>query len=148
MKTIAVPTTPATSTDISAYDMRGIVKASAQVRLLAGGAALVALAGCASPPYQGKYAWSEGWRKAEVVAVQTVADMERPRFYTCVRSMSAEQLATTKFALVKYQEMSRTQRHAVPLSIGDALAPGDGVYIQANDCHTPVVRQSAGTRAD
>lgn len=29
------------------------------------------LTACASTVYEGKHGWSEGWRKAEVVAVQT-----------------------------------------------------------------------------
>lgn len=50
-------------------------------RLLASSVASVALASCANTN-EGKYAWSEGWRKAEVVAVQTAAEMERPRSTT------------------------------------------------------------------
>lgn len=101
-------------------------------RSVGGATALLALVGCASTPYEGKYEWSEGWREAEVIAVQTAADMERPRFYTCVRNATPEQLATTKFAVVKYRQMSRTQRRAVPLQAGEAVAVGESVYIKAS----------------
>lgn len=108
-------------------------------RYVGGATAMLALVGCASAPYEGKYEWSEGWRKAEVIAVQTAADMERPRFYTCVRNAAPEQLATAKFAVVKYRQMSRTQRRAVPLLAGEAVTVGETVYIKATDCSTPLV---------
>lgn len=107
---------------------------------------LVALAGCASPRYEDKYAWSEGWRKAEVVSVQTAAELERPRFYTCVRNAGAEQSATTSFAVVKYRQFSRTQRWAVPVEPGHALAAGQAVYVKVDDCSTQPVAADGGRR--
>ena len=100
------------------------------------------LTGCAATVYEGKYDWNEGWRKAEVVAVQTAAEMERPRFFTCVRQASPEQLATTRFAVVKYREMSRTQRRAIPLQPGDSAAIGESVYIKVGDCQAALVHRA------
>lgn len=77
---------------------RSLMKAVRAPFYLAGA---LLLTGCASTVYEGKYDWSEGWRKAEVVAVKTAAEMERPRFYTCVRTATPEQLASTRFAVVK-----------------------------------------------
>jgi hypothetical protein len=114
---------------------------------LAGAISLSVLGGCASVVYEGKYDWSEGWRSAEVVAVQTAAEMERPRFHKCVRTATPEQLASTRFAVVKYRHMSRTQRRAVPLEAADKVAPGDPVYFKEGDCNTPLVHRAAGTRA-
>lgn len=68
--------------------------------------------------------------------------MDRPRYYNCVRNASPEQLATTRFAVVKYRQMSRTQRRAVALQAHDKVAPGDAVYVKADDCKTPLVHQS------
>ena len=110
-----------------------------RTRLLAAGLALLAVTGCASAPYEGEYAWTDGWRKGEVVFVQTAAEMKRPWFYTCVRSASAEQLSTTKFAVVEYREMSRTHRHAVPLQAGDTFAAGEPVYVKVDECSAPLV---------
>jgi hypothetical protein len=115
--------------------------------LLASCMALLALSGCVSAPYEGKYAWSEGWRKAEVVAIQTAAEMERPRFYTCVRRTPAEQLTTTKFAVVKYRQMSLTQRHAVPLRAGDKVAAGEKVFVKVDGCSTPLVHQAPSSQS-
>lgn len=107
---------------------------------------LVALAGCASSLYEGKYEWSEGWRKGEVIKVQTAAEMERPRFYECVRNASPQQLATGTFAVVKYKRMSRTQRRAVPLQPGEKVRVGDAVYVKVDDCTTQLVARTAGAR--
>ena len=114
---------------------------------LAGIVSLFALSGCASVADDGKYAWSEGWRKAEVVAVQSAAEMERPRYYNCVREASPEQLATTRFAVVKYRQMSRTQRRAVPLGGDDRVAVGDSVYVKLGDCSTPLDSASPSLRS-
>jgi hypothetical protein len=113
---------------------------------LVGALALFTLGGCASVVYEGKYPWSDGWRSAEVVAVQTAAEMERPRFHKCVRNASLEQLATTRFAVVKYRHMSRTQRRAIPLQSGQFFTPGDLVYVKVADCGAPVVPRQAGPR--
>lgn len=101
-----------------------------------GGALL--LTACASTVHEGKYLWSEGWRKAEVVAVQTAAEMERPQFYTCVRTATPEQLATARFAIVKYRQVSRTQWRAVPLQPADKVSSGDAVYVKVDDCTAPI----------
>lgn len=92
------------------------------------------LTACASTVYEGQYAWSEGWRKAEVVAVQTAAEMERPQFYACVRTATPEQLATARFAIVKYRQVPRTQWRAVPLQPADRVSSGDVVYVKVDDC--------------
>ena len=129
-------TTPGTNTEIM---RRERLKAGCLTRLLAASVAIVVLAGCASAPYEGKYVWSEGWREGEVVAVQAAGEMARPRFYTCVRRASAEQVASTKFAVVKYRQMSRTRRLAVPLRPNDTVAPGQPVYVKVDDCATPPI---------
>lgn len=110
---------------------------------LAAGMALLALSGCATTPYEGKYAWSEGWRKAEAVAVQTAGEMRRPSFHTCVRNASPEQISTTKFAIVKYRQVSRTHTRAVPLQPADQVAPGQAVYVKVDDCTTPIAAASS-----
>lgn len=121
------------------------MKTVGSVSQLASGLALFALAACASAPYEGKYAWSDGWRETEVVGVQTAAQMVRPQVYTCVRSTSTEQLATTKFAVVKYRRMSRVQRRAVPLQVDDKVAVGQKVFVKVNDCNTLLIHQSPHT---
>lgn len=72
-------------------------------------AAGLVLPGCAATVYEGKYDWSDGWRSAEVVEIASASEMERPRFYDCVRRASPEQLATTKFAVVVQIHVSLTE---------------------------------------
>lgn len=109
--------------------------------------AAILSSGCAATVYDGKYEWNEGWRAAEVVEVATASEMERPRFYDCVRQATPEQLATTKFVVVKYRSMSRTQRRAVPLAEGQTLRAGDPVLVRADKCDAAVARQRAGAAA-
>lgn len=106
---------------------------------LALGISLLALIGCASTSYEGKYPWRQGWRKAEVVAVQTAAEMERPNFFTCIRTATPEQRLTATFATVQYRQMLRTQRRAVRLQPTHKVFPGDLVYIKVDDCTALIV---------
>lgn len=106
----------------------------------------VLLGGCAATVYEGKYQFNEGWRAAKVVEVLSASEMERPRFYDCVRDSSAEQLASTKFAVVKYRNMSRTQRRAVPLAPGQAFLAGETVYVQVGRCDVPLVRRTSAPK--
>lgn len=99
------------------------------------GSMIVVLAGC-STVYEGRYDWQEGWRKAEVIDVVLASEMERPRFYECVRQAQPHQLASTRFAVVRYREMSRTRRRAVPLQPRTAVREGDAVYVRVTDCAT------------
>ena len=115
-------------------------------RLAACTLCILSLAGCASTLYEGKYAWSEGWRKGEVVAVRTAAELERPRFYTCVRNASPEERAGANFAIVKHRAMSRTHRRAVLLQPGREGAAGDAVYVKADDCNAPLVLRASADR--
>lgn len=112
---------------------------------LSAGAGLL-LAGCATV-YEGKYGWRDGWREGEVVRVQTASEMDRPRFYRCVRQATAEQLTSTRFVEVKYRQMSRANFSAVPLGAGQSVRPGDLVYVKVGDCKTPVVpRRTVSTQ--
>ena len=113
-------------------------------QLLALCAAGALLTGCATV-YEGKYAWSEGWRAAEVVEVTTAAQMERPRFYECVRNATPQQAASDEFAVVKYRQVHGSKLRAVALQPGQSFAPGDFVYVMAGNCSTPLVRRQIGT---
>jgi hypothetical protein len=104
------------------------------------------LSGCASTVYEGKYDWADGWRAAEVVEVTTAAEMERPRFYECVRKATLQQAESGKFVVVKYRQMSRSQRRAIPLQPSQSFAPGDTVYVKAGDCGTPLVTREGEPR--
>lgn len=111
---------------------------STPLRLLAVWGVIVLVTRCATV-YEGKYAWSEGWRAAEAVEVTAASEIERPRFYDCVRTAAPEQLANSKFAVVKYREMSRTNRRAILVQPDQSFARGDLVCVKADDCLTPLV---------
>lgn len=120
-----------------------IVKAVPNARLLAASTAILALAGCASTSYESRFAWSDGWRKAEVVKVTTAAQMERPGFYTCVRRATPEQLAAGRFAVVEYRQALRAHVYAVPMGPGNKVSVGDAVYVKLGQCSTRFDEQLA-----
>lgn len=108
-------------------------------------AACLLLPACATV-YEGKYAWSDGWRAAEVVQVTTAAQMERPHFHECVRKAAPGTAGASTFVVVEYRRMARKQSRAVPLQAGQSFAPGDLVYVDADDCSTPLVSRKGEPR--
>lgn len=101
----------------------------------------VALGGCATSD-EGPFAWSEGWRKGEVVEVVKPADMERPRFYKCAREADAQEFKSD-FVVVKYLERGRAKRTAVPAPPGQRMQQGDYVYVNLGDCRLPAVARAS-----
>lgn len=112
------------------------------IKLLVIGA--LALLSCATVSAE-KFAWRDGWREAEVVDVLLGSEMARPHFFKCSRPATAEQLATTRYAIVKYRSMSRVRKRAVPLEPSATFARGDALYVNVTDCSTVPVRRA--TRA-
>ena len=118
------------------------------LRTLTAALGVLASAGCATAPFEGKYAWSEGWRKGQVVAVQKPSELQRPSFYNCVRNASLEQRATGRVAVVKYRQTPRRRLHAVFLQPDDKVAAGDDVYVKVDACETALVQQAGPARPD
>ena len=95
------------------------------------------LGGCATTD-EGPFAWSQGWRKGEVLDVVKPASMARPRFFRCIREADPAQLQSD-FLVVKYLQMGRARQTAVPAPADGHLRQGDLVYVNLEDCHLPVV---------
>lgn len=119
-----------------------MVKRWAQFRISA--AVLLAsfiTAGC-STIYTGKYNFSEGWREGQIESIGNAASIAAPQFSDCRRSLTAEQLNASPFALVKFKRLGRTQRRVVPLMADAAkLRPGDFVYMDISSCEVLLVRR-------
>lgn len=105
-------------------------------------AAAWVVSGCAATAYEGKYDFSDGWRKAEVIEVSPASDLERPDFFTCVRQADPQQRSGGQFVVMKYLRMGKAVQHAQPLQPGQRWSPGDRVYVNLSDCKGEIVARS------
>ena len=109
--------------------------------------AWVALAGCASQPFDGKYSFSEGWRKGTVLRIEQGASVERPQFWSCLRHEPAAATATRSYVVVEYHQASHHRKHLVAAPADVQLRPGDKVYVNAAECENAIVRRDSGGEA-
>ena len=102
-----------------------------------------AATGCAAV-YDGKYAFSSGWRRATVASVVPGALLEHPRSWECARGLSSADLASRTYAVVWYVSAHSKSYFAVELPSTQApLAPGSLVYVNVFDCGQPPVTRAA-----
>lgn len=123
--------------------MNATERASATASLLARIVliALTAMLGACATVDDGPFAWSKGWRQGEVLEIAKPAQMERPRFFRCIRDADPRE-TDAAFLVVKYLQRGRAQRTAVRAPIGESFRPGDLVYVNLGDCSlSPVHRQ-------
>lgn len=96
-------------------------------------AVLAGLPGCATI-YEGKYAWSQGWRDIRVEQILRGSEIDDPGFWNCLRSKSADEIATGSFALVVYLQSGRRKRSMVPLGSANNSRVGDRLYANLSTC--------------
>ena len=113
-------------------------------KIAAASVALLALAGCASDLFEGKYAFSEGWRKATVLRVEQGSAVEDPRFWSCLRNVPVAATANRSYVVVAYHQTSRHRKHLVEAPPDMQLGPGDNVYVNLSRCDDAVVRRAIG----
>ncbi|ROZ78257.1 hypothetical protein EEB15_07410 [Ramlibacter sp. WS9] len=103
------------------------------------GALLVAMVapGCATV-YEGKYSWSDGWRKAEVLKVGSATEIGKRQYSDC-RDKNAPAPRVDRFAVLSYTEMSRKRHRVVPLQPSDDVRVGGQVYLNLANCDAPLV---------
>gem|GEM_PF-1495204 len=103
---------------------------------------LGALQGCTTV-YEGRYDWQDGWREAQVLQVASAYGIKHERFSDCRATVSPEERASSRFAVLLYMHMARSRHRVVPLPTGDTFAKGEFVYMNLRSCHTPLVRRNA-----
>lgn len=103
-------------------------------RWAAGGALLVALSGCASTVYEGKYAWDQGWRQAEVVRLGAASELGGRHFSDCRYRAPQGTALAERYAVVSFRYMGRSRRGVVPVLPGASFASGDRVYANVREC--------------
>lgn len=99
--------------------------------------AVMALTGCATV-YEGKYSWSDGWRKAEVLKVGTAGEVGRRNYSGCAGKVSDAASSADSFAVLSYSEMGRKRHRVVALRPGDRARAGDRVYVNLASCDAPL----------
>lgn len=108
------------------------VSASAWRLLAVGGLAVVA-AGCTTP-YEGRYDFYEGWRKAEVVRIEPFEKISTYEFPRCRTGPPATAATGSTWAVVRYRAGRRSRNAAVPLGPSDVFKVGELVYANVSDC--------------
>lgn len=111
-----------------------------QLRLQAFVVLLLTAAGCASVD-EGPYRFSEGWRDAKVVEVLRGADVKKPRFWRCLRSVPEEERLSRTYVVGKYRGPHHRQEHLVPAAPGQAFRPGDAVHLNVAACENAIVKR-------
>jgi hypothetical protein len=103
------------------------------------------LSGCATI-YEGRYAFSDGWRKARVEEVGTASALRAVALSDCRRTATAEQLATGTFAFLSYADFGHLRRRIVALPDHTRFEAGDAVYVKLRSCSGDVAHQNAPNR--
>jgi len=100
------------------------------------------LAGCATV-YEGKYPFSEGWRKARVEEIGAASALTQSSLNDCRSSATAEQLATRTYALLSYVDFNHRRTRVVALPPGASFKTGALVYVKLRSCAGDVAPQIA-----
>lgn len=103
----------------------------------------VALSACTTP-YEGKFDFYQGWRKATVVQPVAVGEVTKYDYADCRKAASAEQLSTGRFAAVSYRGNRHQRTRIVAFPVGTPLRKGDLVYVNAAQCFAEVATTRVG----
>jgi hypothetical protein len=100
------------------------------------------LAGCATV-YEGKYPFSDGWRKARVEEIGAASALTQSSLNDCRSSATAEQLATRTYALLSYVDFNHRRTRIVALPPGANFKTDSLVYVKLRSCAGNVALQIA-----
>ena len=98
--------------------------------------ATAALAGCATPVYENRLAWKDGWRAGVVVQVGA-DDVLRSRYEgQCL--LTAKRPSSESLAVIRWKEMSRVRWRVAAVPSPTAIQVGSAVYVNVYSCESPV----------
>lgn len=107
------------------------------VVLLLAGMVLIGLASCSSF-VRDVSDFQTGWRTAEVVEIGSADEIKAQGVTDCRTTASAEELASSRFAVVTYR-MGRTRHaHILLVDARSVVARGDTIYTNVLRCGTPL----------
>ena len=102
-------------------------------RLLVFGGVAVSAAGCTTP-YEGRYDFYEGWRKAEVVRIELFEKLSAYEVPQCRAGPPPTAATGATWAVVRYRAGRRSRNAAIPLGPSDVFKVGEPVYANVSDC--------------
>lgn len=107
--------------------------------------AFALLAGGCAAPYEGTYAFGDGWREARVTEVAEGQRISRGATADCRKKTTWR--AGDSFARVEYSFSARLKLTYIT-GVHDAsdFRSGDKVYANIRDCSAPIVPRSAEAR--
>lgn len=119
------------------------------LRLIAA-VSLALLSACSIAPYEGKYRYEDGWRKARVQVVGSLERLGNKYGYTCPQADNAEK--KTPVAIVGYQGGGRWRTQLMLLSDKTEkkenaekadFKADDLVYANIKQCTEPMISRTA-----
>lgn len=87
-----------------------------------------------------------GWRTAEVVEIGGASQIRARGITDCRTTASAEQLASSRFAVVTYRVGRLRHAHIVIVDDNSLVARGDTVFTNVSRCGTPLELRATGAR--
>lgn len=100
------------------------------------------LAGCATV-YEGRYPFSDGWRKARVEEIGAASALTQFSLNDCRSSATPEQRATGVYALLSYADFGHRRTRIVTLPPEARFVKGAAVYVKLRSCAGDVAPQIA-----
>lgn len=98
---------------------------------LAAALACLTISGCSTPVYEGRYAWSDGWRVGKVTKLVPADEFLR---MSGTRCRQAELGPTEQVAVIRWRQVTRAREHFAKVDPDSGTAIGDEVYFNASEC--------------
>lgn len=93
--------------------------------------------------YAEPYDFREGWRDGVVVRLGTTEQIGKQKYSDCRESLTTEQLASGRFALISFSHLGRSHLHVALVREKNSLQAGDRLHVNVSKCNEPIVLKSA-----
>ena len=94
----------------------------------------LALAGCAGPVYEGKYAYDQGWRLGKVTDVGTGYALIAHSTRDCREELEPEKVANRTFARVTFTSGRKFHADIVRIAPGSRVEVDGQAYVNMDRC--------------
>ena len=104
-------------------------------------AMLLASSACADITYEGKYAYSDGWRRGKVVEIAAGDHVTDSPRHDCRKQLGADAANHGLFAVVSYFG-NRWVSAITSVPSDTSFKPGDAVYVNITDCRATLMSRT------